>query len=137
LVPLYYAKFSKGSNGGEYSLTHAEKVALGVWLRVRGDAPGPLFPSRQKRGIGRKQLDSLMKSYCQLAHIDRSKAHMHVLKHSCGTHLSASDPDIVAIQDHLGHKQISNTMLYVQVSSKRREEFIGRLERTGWGRVRR
>ncbi len=34
--------------------------------------------------------------------------------------------------DHLGHANIANTMKYVQIASKRRDDFAGRLE--GWGR---
>lgn len=126
----------KGSRGGEYPLTHAEKVSLGAWLRERGKEPGPMFPSRQgRRGLSRKMLHELMRHYCKLAGIDPSKAHCHALKHSCGTHLSAIDPDIVSIQDHLGHACISNTMKYIQISSKRREDFIKRTDRSGWGRI--
>src|SRR5262245_10027090 len=129
----------KGSRGGIYSLTHFEKVALNAWLRVRGNKPGPLFLSRQGdgRGVGRKQLHALMRQYCAAAGIAKKKAHFHTLKHSVATYLSAHDPDIVSIQDHLGHACITNTMKYVQVSSKRRETFTQGLERSGFGAVKR
>jgi type 1 fimbriae regulatory protein FimB/type 1 fimbriae regulatory protein FimE len=123
----------KGSRGGEYPLTHAEKVALGAWLRERDKTPGPLFITQKKRGISRKTLHGLMRRYCEIAHIHKSKAHMHALKHSCGTHLSSQSNDIVGIQDHMGHIAIQNTMKYVQISSKRRMDFAQGLERSGWG----
>jgi len=122
----------KGSNSGEFLLTQVEQHALRAWIRQRGTAPGPLFPSRNHRPISRFRLDQLMKRYCRLAGIPREKAHMHALKHSCGTHLSAREPDIVAIQDHLGHANIQNTMKYVQIASKRRDEFSDRLR--DWGK---
>jgi type 1 fimbriae regulatory protein FimB/type 1 fimbriae regulatory protein FimE len=122
----------KGSNSGEFLLTQVEQHALRAWIRQRGTAPGPLFPSRNHRPISRFRLDQLMKRYCELAGIPREKAHMHALKHSCGTHLSAREPDIVAIQDHLGHANIQNTMKYVQIASKRRDEFSDRLR--DWGK---
>jgi site-specific recombinase XerD len=75
-----------------------------------------------------------MRQYCAAAGIPLEKAHMHALKHSCGTHLSAMEPDIVAIQDHLGHANIQNTMVYVQIASKRRDEFADRLMGRNWGR---
>jgi integrase len=122
----------KGSNSGEFLLTQVEQHALRAWIRQRGTAPGPLFLSRNHRPISRFRLDQLMKGYCQLAGIPKEKAHMHALKHSCGTHLSAREPDIVAIQDHLGHANIQNTMKYVQIASKRRDDFSDRLR--DWGK---
>ncbi len=121
----------KGSHSGEYHLTQVEQQALRAWLRERGTALGPLFVSRNHQPISRWRLDQLMKHYCQLAGIPPEKAHMHALKHSCGTHLSAREADIVAIQDHLGHANIQNTMTYVQIASKRRDEFAERLR--DWG----
>ena len=43
----------KGSRGGEYYVTEAERSALTAWLNERGAAPGPLFISRNRRGISR------------------------------------------------------------------------------------
>jgi len=120
----------KGSRGGEYVLVKAERLALRRWIGERGSAPGPMFPSRNHRGISRFRLHGLMKGYCAAAGIPAEKAHMHALKHSCGTHLSAREADIVAIQDHLGHASIGNTMKYVAIASKRRDEFAARLD--GW-----
>jgi type 1 fimbriae regulatory protein FimB/type 1 fimbriae regulatory protein FimE len=126
-----YVRRLKGSHSGEYHLTHVEQQALRAWLRDRGTAPGPLFVSRNHKAISRWRLDQLIKLYCERAGITPEKAHMHALKHSCGTHLSAREPDIVAIQDHLGHANIQNTMTYVQIASKRRDEFAERLR--DWG----
>lgn len=121
----------KGTHSGEYHLTKVEQQALRAWLRERGTMPGCLFSSRNHHPISRFRLAQLMKRYCALAGIPAEKAHMHALKHSCGTHLSAREPDIVAIQDHLGHANIQNTMKYVQIASKRRDEFADRL--SDWG----
>jgi site-specific recombinase XerD len=124
----------KGSRGGEYHLVEAERAALKAWVKKRGAAPGPLFPSRNHHPIERTQLWRLMRRYCTAAGIPAEKAHPHALKHSCGTHLSAREKDIVAVQDHLGHASLANTMKYVQVSSRRRTEMSERLEGDGWGR---
>lgn len=130
-VGRLFVRRLKGSNSGEFLLTDAEKPALRTWLRERGTADGPLFWSRNHKPISRFRLDQLMKQYCKAAGIAQQKAHMHALKHSCGTHLSARETDIVAIQDHLGHANIQNTMIYVRIASKRRDEFAGRLK--DWG----
>jgi site-specific recombinase XerD len=124
----------KGSRGGEYPVVHDERIALTNWLRERPDnTTQVLFPSRKGRPISRKTLHDLMRHYCEVARIDVRKAHFHALKHSTATHLSARDPDIVGVQDHLGHAAITSTMLYVSVSSKRRMDFSERAQRGGWG----
>lgn len=130
-VARLYVRRLKGSNSGEYHLTLAEQLALRAWLRQRGTAPGPLFPSRNHRPISRFELHHLMRKYCKAAGIPVEKAHMHAWKHSCGTHLSVREADILAIQDHLGHVNIQNTLKYVTIASKRRDEFAERLK--DWG----
>jgi integrase len=63
----------KGSRGGEYHLTPAERSALNAWLQKRGIGPGPLFLSRTGRGISRSRLHRLMRKYCVLAGIDQTR----------------------------------------------------------------
>lgn len=121
----------KGSNSGEFRLADAEERSLRAWIRERGEAPGPLFPSRLRRPISRDRVHELMQHYCQMAGIDPEKAHPHALKHSCGTHLSELGEDVQAIQDHLGHRNIQNTMIYVQVTNKARDATGERLR--NWG----
>jgi len=117
----------KGSNGGEYVLVKAERQAIRGWLKVRGAEPGAMFPSRKHTPISRFQLHRLMRLYCAAAGIPREKAHMHALKHACGTHLSEKEPDIAAVQDHLGHANIQNTMIYVRIANARRNALAERL----------
>lgn len=126
-VGRIFVRRLKGSNSGEYHLTKVEQQVLRAWVRERGTAAGALFQSRNHKPISRFRLGQLMKKYCTAAGIAPEKAHMHALKHSCGTHLSAREPDIVAVQDHLGHANIQNTMKYVQIASKRRDDFAERL----------
>lgn len=124
-----YIRRLKGSNAAEFRLVAAELSSLRRWISERGTWPGPLFPSRQSSGISRFRLDQLMKQYCAAARIPAEKAHMHALKHSCGTHLSAREGDITLIQDHLGHRNIQNTMIYVGITNKKRDEMAERLQK--------
>ncbi len=112
----------KGSYGGQYPLVESEIKALRAWLRVRGYEPGPLFPSKKKRGISQQMLDVLMKRYCADAQIRPDLAHFHSLKHSCATHLAEKGVDLLLIRDHLGHANIQNTMKYLAVANRRRDE---------------
>lgn len=112
----------KGSSGGEYRLTDEELRALRAYIRYsRGARDGPLFLSRHGRPISRRQVHRLMKRYCAAAGIDVRLAHPHALKHSCGVHLAERGEDLLDIQDHLGHRNVANTMIYVQITNKRRD----------------
>jgi type 1 fimbriae regulatory protein FimB len=117
----------KGSRSGEFHLTKNEVKALRRWLAVRGDRPGPLFPSSRGKGISQQMLDVLMKRYGAAAGIPEEKRHMHALKHSCGTHLLARGENIEDVRDHLGHVNIQNTLIYAQITNTRREERDRRL----------
>lgn len=124
-----YVRRLKGSNSQDYRLVPEEEKALKAWLRVRGRSPGLLFTGYLRRGIGRRQMDRLMKRYGKLAGIPPEKRHFHVLKHSIGTFLVDHDEPVVMIQDHLGHADIRSTMVYARVTPKARERMAERLGR--------
>jgi len=111
----------KGSNSFDYPLTKIELKALRAYVRIRGTRPGPLFLSRNGNGISRIRLHEMMQYYSQLAGLPADKGHMHVWKHSCGTHLAADGADLLDIKDHMGHKSVASTMIYIEITSKRRE----------------
>jgi site-specific recombinase XerD len=132
-VGRLFVRRLKGSNSGEFHITEAERTALNRWIRVRGKNPGPLFPSRNHKPLSRWPVFALMRRYCAAAQIPPEKAHPHALKHSCGTHLSNRESDVAVIQDHLGHVNIQNTMIYVRITNKRRDQFAEQLDKSGWG----
>lgn len=125
-----YVHRLKRSRSGEYRLTLAEQSALRAWLKIRGTKPGPLFTSRNHSAISGRQLDRLMKHYCQEAGLAPELAHMHVLKHSCVTHVAdLLEGDVLAVQDHVGHADIRSTMEYMKF--RRRDQVASKVER--WG----
>ena len=123
---LLYVHRGKGSISREHRLIEEELRVLRAYIRdERGTMPGPMFPSRQGlRGITRFRLNQLMKEYCLAAGIRREKAHMHALKHSCGTHLAERGNSPDAIQDWLGHRDSASTDIYLHFSRRRREESV-------------
>ena len=114
----------KGSRSAPFPMHDRELRALRAWLKVRGSAPGPIFPSRNRRPISRIRIFELMRRYCQLAGIDLRKAHPHAMKHSRGTHLLEETGKVHVVQDALGHKNIANTMKYAQISNRERAEAV-------------
>lgn len=106
----------KGSLASNCELSPDELKHLRAWLRDRGPAPGPLFPSNRKRGISRFQLHKLMRKYCAAAGIPTEKAHMHVLKHSVATHLLQAGEGLYVVKKLLGHRRITSTEVYLHIA---------------------
>jgi integrase/recombinase XerD len=112
----------KRSLPGIYPLRADEVNALKVYLRERQSPSPTLFLSQRGTPISRRQLDTLMKHYGELADIPASKRHFHVLKHSIATHLLDAGADLRFVQDWVGHASIKNTVIYAQLTSRRRDE---------------
>jgi integrase/recombinase XerD len=66
-----------------------------------------LFP------VSRQYLDKLMKQYCAMAGIHRSKAHWHSLKHSIAMMIWSAKPDLGQLRNYLGHKSPSSSLVYL------------------------
>ena len=112
----------KRSLSGIYLLRADEVTALKAYLRERKNQSPTLFLSQWGTPISRRQLDTLMKHYGQEAGIPVSKRHFHVLKHSIATHLLDAGADLRFVQDWVGHASIKNTVIYAQLTSRRRDE---------------
>jgi type 1 fimbriae regulatory protein FimB/type 1 fimbriae regulatory protein FimE len=52
------------------------------------------------------------------------QTHAHMLRHSVGYKLASDGHDTRAIQDYLGHRSISNTVRYTQLSPTRFKDFF-------------
>jgi type 1 fimbriae regulatory protein FimB len=113
----------KRSLAGIHPLQPDEVKALKSYLKERTTNRAPaLFPSRENSPISRRMLDVLMKKYAERAGIPESKRHFHVLKHSIATHLLDAGADLRFVQDWIGHASIRNTVIYAQLTSRRRDE---------------
>jgi site-specific recombinase XerD len=112
----------KRSLSGIYPLRADEVTALKVYLRERKHPSPSLFLSQRGTPISRRQLDTLMKHYGEEAGIPASKRHFHALKHSIATHLLDAGADLRFVQDWVGHASIKNTVIYAQLTSRRRDE---------------
>ncbi len=112
-----YLERLKGSLTSEPILSPAEIRTLKAWLRVRGHAAGPLFPSREGgKGIARGMLHVYMNKYATAANLPEQLRHCHALKHSIATHLMGKIA-IEKVQAWLGHADIRSTVVYAQFRS--------------------
>lgn len=88
-----------------------------------------LFKSQKGNPISRKTLDAMMKEYCKKANIqDTTKWHFHTLKHTKAIDLAESGLDLREIQYWLGHKEVSNTEIYLEFTSKQYESLYQKLD---------
>ena len=110
----------KGSMSGEFPLSPLEVRTLTAWLKVRGSDPGPLFMSRNRRGISAEMVLVLMRKYGAAAELPSNLRHPHALKHSIATHLVGRHSEIFAIKDWLGHKSINSTLEYAKFRNEQR-----------------
>ena len=88
-----------------------------------------LFISQKGTPISRKTLHWLMKKYCAQTSISIDKHHMHTLKHTRAIELANSGADIKDIQWWLGHRNVNNTLIYMQYTTRQQEALYEKLEK--------
>ena len=77
-----------------------------------------LFVSRTGKRLDRERIWAIIKEAAFIAGIDK-EIHPHTLRHSFATHLLENGADLRAIQEMLGHSDISTTEIYTHVNKNR------------------
>ncbi|MDZ7722440.1 MAG: site-specific tyrosine recombinase XerD [candidate division KSB1 bacterium] len=77
-----------------------------------------VFLNRFGKKISRQSIWKLIKKYTQQANIDKFTS-PHTIRHSFATHLVENGADLRAVQEMLGHADITTTQIYTHLDSKR------------------
>jgi len=96
---------------------HAQK-ALNVWLKVRPAYASPyesaVFVSKRKTRISNRQVANRLDKMASEQSLSQ-KVSPHKLRHSFATHVLESSGDLRAVQELLGHANLSTTQVYTHL----------------------
>ena len=114
---VIHVRESKGGDSRYAMLSPRLLAVLRAYYRDYRPAGPFLFPGRRSdKAITRETIAGVIKAAVRDCGLDKHVT-PHVLRHSFATHLLESGTDIRIIQVLLGHRSISSTQLYTQVST--------------------
>lgn len=119
---IWIARRKHGLSGA-YPLHPRSKLLLARYLDERPGGSAYLLRSRRQEDapLSGGEVNRLFHAYATAAELPNDRRHVHVLRHSIGVHLANADWDIADVQDWLGHRHISSTLIYFRITNKRRE----------------
>ncbi len=120
----------KGNKERLVPLTQRAKNAMLDYLlklprQDDGALPAHLFPAQSLEGhFTRQAFARDLKDLAIAAGIAPSRVSPHVLRHAFASHLLQNGADLRAVQQLLGHSDISTTQIYTHVMDERMQELV-------------
>lgn len=112
--------FGKGSKERLVPIGRSAIAAVAIYLRElrpkleKGEGKGVLFLNARGRPLTRMGAWKILRRYVERAGITKHVS-PHTLRHSFATHLLEGGADLRAVQEMLGHADISTTQIYTHV----------------------
>ncbi len=123
----------RGKGGKERIVPLSDRARQAVidYLQIRenflreGEDSSWLFPSRWRSGhLTRQRFHQLLKGLAAECGLPPASISPHVLRHAFATHLLARGADLRAVQQMLGHADISTTQIYTHVLEARMKALV-------------
>ncbi len=121
----FFTVRGKGAKDRMVPLSGKARAAMRAWMEEKSAEPrlatSPwLFPSTSESGhLPRQVFARDLKSLAARAGIAAAKVSPHVLRHAFASHLLQNGADLRAVQQLLGHSDISTTQIYTHVLEER------------------
>ncbi|MGL3607379.1 site-specific tyrosine recombinase XerD [Rhizobium sp. G187] len=120
----------KGNKERLVPLSRTAIEALARWGAARAADPAQadspfLFPAKSKEGhVARQVFARELKDLAIRAGLPASAVSPHVLRHAFASHLLGNGADLRAVQELLGHSDISTTQIYTHVLDERLQQLV-------------
>jgi integrase/recombinase XerC len=107
-------RFGKGGKQRQLPIGKKALDALKVWLANRPGSGQAVFVSLQGRRLSQRSVQLRLDRWGKKNGI-AEHLHPHMLRHSFASHLLEASKDIRAVQELLGHSNISTTQIYTHL----------------------
>ena len=101
-----------GSSAINWVTEYLQKVRPLLQKRMKSE--NVIFLNSKGSKLSRMAIWKIVKKYCELAEI-KKEVHPHTFRHSFATHLLEGGADLRAVQEMLGHSDISTTQIYTHI----------------------
>jgi len=105
----------KGNKQRNLPIGSKAVLAINKWLNYRPESTDlALFTSNKGHRLGQRSIQLRLDKWCKKIGLPEH-VHPHMLRHSFASHLLESSQDIRAIQELLGHSNLSTTQIYTHL----------------------
>jgi integrase len=120
-----WVRRAKRGISGSYRLHPRTVALLKAYLPTR-DWGGSRYlfqsPQRRHRPLSTSFIYQRFRRYATAANLPENRRHVHVFRHSIAVHFMNEGFDSLDVKDWLGHRSLTSTTIYAQITSKRRDE---------------
>ncbi|RYV03057.1 tyrosine recombinase XerC [Shewanella sp. OPT22] len=107
----------KGDKARVLPVGKEARKAIESWLTIRATLPtidDALFITKQGKRLSHRSIQVRMNKWSQQQGLS-TNVHPHKLRHSFATHMLESSADLRAVQELLGHANLSTTQIYTSL----------------------